>query len=52
MTSGQGAEQRIRKQLRRALDAHITSGASKDSASWRKVMDLDAQLKAVRGQAS
>ncbi len=43
-------EAQIRTQLRKAMDAHIQAGAGTGSASWRKVMDLDAQLRALRGQ--
>jgi hypothetical protein len=41
-------EQQVKAQLRRAMDAHIASGAGKDSATWRKVLELDARLQAIR----
>jgi hypothetical protein len=41
-------ERQIRNQLRKAMDAHIRTGASEDSPAWRKIMQLDAQLRDIK----
>jgi hypothetical protein len=41
-------EQQVKAQVRRAMDVHIASGNGTDSATWRKVLELDARLQAMR----
>lgn len=44
------AEQKIRAQLRKAMNAHIDAPASRQAQTWARVQRLDAQLRALQGK--
>jgi hypothetical protein len=44
------AERATRNQLRAAMDDHLRTGGTYESWTWRRIIELDAKLQAIRGQ--